>query len=90
LEELRKVAQVPWCASPHDGRYKYVRTFEKDEIEELYDLQKDPEELTNLALLKKHGARLAKMRGQTIAELKRTEAGFVDNLPSTGTDKRAR
>ena len=46
--------------------------------------------MTNLALLKKHGARLAKMRGQTIAELKRTEAGFVDNLPSTGTDKRAR
>jgi arylsulfatase A-like enzyme len=90
LKELRKVAQVSWYASLHDGRYKYVRTFEKDEIEELYDLQKDPEELTNLALLKKHGARLAKMRGQTIAELKRTEAGFVDNLPSTGTDKRAR
>ena len=27
---------------------------------------------------------------QTIAELKRTKAGFVDNLPPTGTDKRAR
>jgi arylsulfatase A-like enzyme len=90
LNEVRKVAQVPWYASLHDGRYKYVRTFEKDEIEELYDLQKDPEELTNLALLKKHGDRLVKMRGETIAELKRTKAGFVDNLPPTGTDKRAR
>ena len=90
LKELRKVAEVPWYASLHDGRYKYVRTFEKDEIEEMYDLREDPEELTNLALLKKHGARLAKMRGQTIAELKRTKAGFVDNLPSTGTDKRTK
>ena len=89
LKELRKVAQVSWYASLHDGRFKYIRTFEKDEIEELYDLQKDPEELTNLALLKKHGARLVKMRAQTIAELKRTKAGFADNLPPTGTDKRA-
>ena len=90
LKELRKVAEVSWYASLHDGRYKYIRTFEKDEIEELYDLQKDPEELTNIALLKKHGARLAEMRGQTIAELKRTKAGFVDNLPPTGTEKRVR
>ena len=44
----------------------------------------------NLALLKKHGHRLVKMRGQTIAELRRTKAGFVDDLPPTGTDKRAR
>jgi hypothetical protein len=29
------------------------------------------------------------MRAQTIAELKRTKAGFADNLPPTGTDKRA-
>ena len=60
LKELRKVAQVPWCASPHDGRDKYIRTFEEDEIEKLYDLREDPAELTNLALLKKHGARLAR------------------------------
>ena len=88
--KLRRVARVPWYASLHDGRYKYIRIFEKDEIEELYDLDEDPEELTNLALLNKHGARLAKMRGQTIAELKRTKAGFVDNLPPTGTAKRVR
>ena len=55
-----------------------------------YDLQKDPQELTNLALVKKHGPRLGKMRDRTIVELKRTKAGFVDNLPPTGTDKRAR
>jgi arylsulfatase A-like enzyme len=90
LKELRKVAQVPWCASPHDGRDKYIRTFEEDEIEELYDLREDPAELTNLALLKKHGARLAKMRAQTITELRRTKPGFVDHLPPTGTDKRTK
>ena len=73
---------TPWYASLHDGRYKYVRVFEANEIEELYDLDTDPEELTNLALKKAHRKRLRTMRGQTVDELKRTDAGFVDNLPA--------
>lgn len=79
---LYKVAGIPWYASIHDGRFKYVRYFVENEIEELYDLETDPEELTNLASLGKYGERLEKMRAQTIAELRRTDAGFVDNLPS--------
>ncbi|MDE0735666.1 MAG: sulfatase-like hydrolase/transferase [Pirellulaceae bacterium] len=81
LAVLRRVASVSWYASLHDGRYKYIRTLEANEIEELYDLDKDPEELTNLALLGKHHQRLTRMRSQTVAELKRTGAGFADKLP---------
>ncbi|MEO2009881.1 MAG: sulfatase-like hydrolase/transferase [Pirellulaceae bacterium] len=78
---LRRVGGVSWYASLHDGRFKYIRTFEENEIEELYDLQTDPEELNNLASNDDHAAHLHTMRGQTIAELRRTDAGFVDALP---------
>jgi arylsulfatase A-like enzyme len=78
---LRRVGGVSWYASLHDGRFKYIRTFEENEIEELYDLQTDPEELNNLASNDDHAAHLHTMRGQTVAELRRTDAGFVDALP---------
>ena len=64
-----------------DGQYKYIRHMKKETIEELYDLQKDPKELTNLALDISQRKRLRSMRAQTVEELKRTDAGFVDNLP---------
>ena len=82
---LARVAQIPWYASIHDGRYKYIRTFVEEEIEELYDLESDPEELTNLALDSAHRARLNQMRERTVGELKRTGAGFADNLPAVNS-----
>jgi len=39
---------VPWYVMLRDKRYKYVRPLIHD-LEELYDLQEDPEELKNLA-----------------------------------------
>lgn len=78
---LLKTAGIPWYASIHDGRYKYVRTFIEGEIEELYDLETDPEELTNLAQDAAHADRVKRMRAETVAELKRTDAGFADDLP---------
>jgi arylsulfatase A-like enzyme len=76
---------VPWYVMTADGRYKYIRTLEANEPEELYDLQRDPEELTNLALDAVHAARLAAMRAGAIAELRRTDAKFADALPSVAT-----
>jgi len=77
-------AQVPWYVMIRDRRYKYVRPLVKD-MEELYDLQADPEELTNLAQKPAHRARLERMRAAAIAELKRHRAGFVDNMPAVTT-----
>ena len=53
----------------------------ENEKEELYDLKSDPEELINLSEMKRYSNTLKKYREETIAELKRTDAGFVNNLP---------
>lgn len=51
------------------------------------DLHTDPEELTNLALNQRHSRRLSQMRAETLAELKRTDAGFASNLPPVKTTR---
>ena len=79
------ITVVPWWVSLRQGQYKYIRTLVEGEIEELYDLASDPEELTNLALDKQHAERLAAMREATIAELKRTDAKMADHLPAVAT-----
>jgi hypothetical protein len=42
-------------------------------------------ELVNLALRPEHRQRLERLREQTIAELRRTGAGFVERMPATKT-----
>ncbi|MCC6861228.1 MAG: sulfatase-like hydrolase/transferase [Bryobacterales bacterium] len=74
-------ADVPWYVMLRDQRYKYVRPLIHD-LEELYDLQEDPEELDNLAVKPAHRARLRRMRAAAVAELRRTRAGFVDRMPA--------
>ena len=73
---------VPWWVSLRQGRYKYIRTLVEGEIEELYDLESDPEELSNLALKKEYARTLVTLRKATVAELRRTKAGMVDALPA--------
>ena len=82
---LYATAKVPWWVSLAEGRHKYIRTLVRGEIEELYDLGKDPGELQNLALVPAHRSRLLKMRAATISELKRTGASMADSLPAVGT-----
>ena len=76
---------VPWWAMLREGRFKYVRYLIPGEVEELYDLQADPDELKNLALDPAHGDRLARLRARTVEELRRTEAGFADAIPAAAT-----
>ena len=66
-----------------DGRYKYIRTLVEGETEEIYDLEADPEELTNLAAKAEHRQLLQTLRAKALVELHRTDAGFVKNLPET-------
>ena len=72
---------IPWYVMLRHEQYKYVRPLNENDLEELYDLQQDPEELDNLAVKTAHGDRLKQLRAAAIAELRRTGAGFVDGLP---------
>lgn len=73
---------IPWYFMLRQGRFKYIRYLVEGEIEELYDLTADPEELTNLAIQPEWNQQLSMLRAATVAELKRTGAGIADRLPS--------
>jgi hypothetical protein len=73
---------IPWYVMLARGNYKYVRTLVTGETEELYDISRDPAELINLAAEPKHQQRLRQMRQEAVEELRRTDAGFVDELPA--------
>ncbi|MDA7503560.1 sulfatase-like hydrolase/transferase [Planctomicrobium sp.] len=77
---------VPWYLLLTKGDYKYIRTLVEGEPEELYNLKTDPEELVNLAMNPKFESELSVFREATLAELKRTNAGMLKNLPGVSTD----
>lgn len=76
--------RVPWWVLLREGNYKYIRTLVPREIEELYDISRDPEELTNLALDVSERDRLTRLREATLAELRRIDAKLADRLPPIG------
>lgn len=73
---------VDWWVFLRYGDYKYIRTLVDDEIEELYDIENDPRELTNLALDPAYRSVLLELRARMIDELKLKNAGFVENMPA--------
>lgn len=87
-ESLTSSSGVPWYALLRDGSYKYVRNLVAGETEELYELDSDPEELTNLASRPEHAGRLRELRAKAIVELRRTDAKFVDRMPPTKAESR--
>lgn len=64
-----------------DGKYKYIRHFKDNVIEELYDMGKDPDELNNLAVNPEYRERLTKLRSKAVEEFKKKDGDFVTYLP---------
>ncbi|MEN8786176.1 MAG: sulfatase-like hydrolase/transferase [Akkermansiaceae bacterium] len=73
---------IPWYVMLSEGRYKYIRNLIEGETEELYDIISDPDELVNKAHEPNLKKTLKKFRSQTVGELRRTKAEFIDKLPS--------
>jgi arylsulfatase A-like enzyme len=82
-DRLTAAGGVPWYVLLRLGPYKYIRTMVPGEMEEVYHLERDPDELTNLALRSESHELLERLRKTAQSELARTEAGFVDRLPPT-------
>ena len=85
---LYQVGNIPWYVLLRDGKYKYVRYLVEGEVEELYDLEADPEELINLAIEEASLPLLGALRQKAVDELRRTHAGFVDTMPQTAAMKK--
>jgi len=81
---------VPWWLMLRKGPLKYIRTLVPDEIEELYDLEADPGELHNLAVDPVHSDTVKEFRALLMAELERTDAGFIDTIPAPAPPQAAK
>ena len=64
-----------------DGRFKYIRHMKADTIEEVYDLQRDPLELDNLAADTSFASELKQLRTKAADEVRKKGGEFVDYLP---------
>ena len=65
-----------------DGKFKYIRHMQEDTIEELYDLEADPEELTNLSVNPEYGSILRSLRRKAADEVWKKDGEFVYYLPN--------
>lgn len=71
-----------------DGEYKYIRYLFPNRIEELYEVNQDPEELNNLSEKPGFVERVLEMRRALIAHLRQTGgAAFVNLVPEPVTGK---
>jgi len=86
--ESKHGSKYPWWVSYRRGEFKYIRHLVPGEMEELYRLDTDPDELTNLALDADYAEQLAEYRQAALDELRRTAAPFVDRMPAVQTGAR--
>jgi len=84
---LTAASNVPWYVLLRDEKYKYIRTFVENEVEEIYDLEADPEELVNLATTVSNRSLLVRLRAKALEELRKVDAKFVDRLPKTRAER---
>ena len=58
-----------------------IRHMQEDTVEELYDLEADPKELTNLSVNPEYGSILRSLRRKAADEVRKEDGEFVDYLP---------
>ncbi len=78
--------KIPAFEGLRNDRYKYVRYVDEENYEFLHDLEKDPDELINLAGDPEHAGLLARMRKRTtrrVAELGGPLAPFKGDLQNS-------
>ena len=81
---------APWYFMILVENYKYTRYAHPYRIEELYDLDKDPEELDNLAVKEEFKDKLLEMRAACIQSIKDNGGSvFADYLPPPKTSDTA-
>ena len=80
-EVLAHSGNVPWWLMIRDGKLKYIRNLTAGEMEEVYDLDADPEELHNLARVPGNGDLVKSLRAKLVKELERHEAPMAKALP---------
>lgn len=68
--------KIPWYVAVRDDRWKLIHYLETGVGEELYDLESDPEELTNIVSKPENKEVLERLQKLLKAEAKRTNAGF--------------
>ncbi len=73
-------AGVPYYVALRHGRYKYVRYLGAKELDELYDIEADPEELTNLFGDEKHRAVRDRLHRLLLEEVRRCDVDFIGLL----------
>ena len=81
MKDMQHDGQVPWWVMLREGRFKYIRNLTAGEMEELYDLTADPEELHNLARQPAHRDQVESLRAKTLQALKDNAIPFADAMP---------
>ena len=72
------------------GRFKYIRTLVEGQVEELYDLQTDPNELHNLAADSRYQARVETMKQQLTRWMKQQNDRGIETELAANQRKRRR
>jgi hypothetical protein len=97
VEMSNRLANANWSGLMYDTdtpyyfmilvkNFKYTRYANPDRIEELYDLEVDPEELDNLAIKPQFKSKVLEMRAACIQSIKDNGGGvFADLMPEPTT-----
>ncbi len=75
---------TPTIHAIRTDRYKYIRPYGVWDIEELYDLQADPQEIVNLINSPQHRELVTQMKTRLFAELKATQGMSIPMFEDRG------